>query len=76
MKDWKIPQTIQKQTWSVIQYDLYNVVVPSVDSKPHTTEGYTCPCNPKVASEENGHMIVHNSWRDSVAIEDSLNSIF
>lgn len=73
---WKVPEDIQKDTWSVIEYDLYSIVVPSVDSKPHTTEGYKCSCGPSVEVTGTTHMIVHNSWVDSGAIESSLKGIF
>lgn len=76
MKDWKVPKDIQAQTWSVIEYDFFNVVVPSTDSKPHDIEGYTCPCNPRTEVTEGSHMVVHNSWRDMASIDESLKKIF
>lgn len=73
---WKVPTNIQKNTWSVIQYDDHSVVVPSTDSASHNIEGFTCTCDPRVEVTEGVYHVVHNSWLDKQEIERSLKTIF
>lgn len=75
-EEWKVPTDLQKDTWSVIEYHDFNVVVPSVDSTPHELGTLTCLCNPRVTLQEGQQMVLHNSWRDSTAIDNSLKGIF
>lgn len=71
-KEWKVPHNINRQTWSVIEYTDYNVVVPTTDSQPHEIESLTCPCNPRVEME----MVVHNSWRDEAKVDNAITDLF
>lgn len=35
----------------------------------------TCPCNPKVSMDGGKTMIVHNSFRDMLMVEESMNGL-
>lgn len=74
---WEIPKEVNKKnTWSVITYPDYHVVVPTVDSKPHEIESLTCPCGARTELTDGFPMIIHDSWRDKERIAASLSKIF
>ncbi len=72
---WKVPEGVQKLTWSVIEYPNMSVIVPSVDSGAHTIEGMTCKCQPKIETDGNYHHVIHNSFEDKERINVSLKSM-
>ena len=72
---WKVPEEVQKLTWSVIQYPTMSVVVPSVDSEPHNIESMICKCEPRTEVMDGFHHVVHNSFIDKSRINDSLKSL-
>lgn len=49
----------------LIDYDPNNIwhVVPVNDLKPHTEEGFSCECGPKVQMQENkGVVVTHKAY--------------
>lgn len=37
-------------------------VFPRNDTYPHVTEGWDCPCDPKVEWTDGDHLVVHSAW--------------
>ena len=73
---WRVPERVQRQTFSVITYSDMHVVVPSVDIKPHTLDSLTCACEPRVEPMDDGFpQVIHDSWEDKQRIADSMSKI-
>ena len=76
MKRWDEPIKLKRLTWTVIEYEDFNVVVPTTDTKAHTLDALRCSCNPRIDIEA-GHMhVVHNVWEEEDAIQESMEKLF
>jgi hypothetical protein len=73
-----------KQKWLVLEGDDgWQIVIPETDTKPHSTDNSNkvkkelsyidCPCFPKI--DYLNKIIIHNSFKDTIIIEESVNKI-
>lgn len=74
----------EQQKWLILESDDdWQIIMPDVDIQPHSTDNSNskkkdvayidCPCLPKI--DYLNKIIIHNSFRDSVLIDKSLENI-
>lgn len=72
----------KEMNWIVLEDEGWNIIIPRVDSKPHSTdpEGKTrtlayanCPCDPVILWRS--QKVIHNSFADKEKVDNAMEKL-